>query len=228
MQYTPVCKESPLAPVRLKKDGSCFVWEVVRCPYCERMHHHGAGQIGGKHALGLLGGRQAHCHPQFHVPREELEHLPLWCGDAEYRLVAIEGKPSKHELDEHFPVVSGEWSALHVSNWRALPGYPLPDWWREQARPKATDRQPFSPEMKDQVWLKTNGHCSYCGIPLLPFTNFTIDHVQPVSRGGTDAFVNLTPCCKTCNARKNALPIETFRERCGGGAFWIEQNGGSL
>jgi len=89
-------------------------------------------------------------------------------------------------------------------------------------------RHPFSPELKDQVWLKTNGHCSYCGLPLLPFTNFTIDHVHPVVDGGTDDFGNLVPCCKTCNSRKHAMPVETFRMRCGGGLFWIERNGGTL
>lgn len=89
-----------------------------------------------------------------------------------------------------------------------------------------TKRLPFSPELKDQVWLKSNGHCSYCGLPLLPFTNFTIDHVHPVSDGGTNEFANLVPCCKNCNSRKHAMPVETFRIRCGGGLFWIEKNGG--
>ena len=37
----------------------------------------------------------------------------------------------------------------------------------------------------------------------------TMDHVIPVSRGGTSERFNIVPCCKECNSKKkNLLPAE--------------------
>lgn len=47
--------------------------------------------------------------------------------------------------------------------------------------------------------------CAYCGRP----GRLTIDHVQPRSRGGTDAWENLLPACEDCNQSKgNRTPAE--------------------
>lgn len=48
--------------------------------------------------------------------------------------------------------------------------------------------------------------CVYCGCPA-----FTIDHVMPISRGGTWDLANLVPSCKDCNGLKgSAKPLEFF------------------
>lgn len=53
--------------------------------------------------------------------------------------------------------------------------------------------------------LRDGPVCFYCGRPTgtgLPFSRLTIDHVLPLSKGGTDALDNLVLACKICNYRK--------------------------
>ena len=52
--------------------------------------------------------------------------------------------------------------------------------------------------------------CVYCAIALTPDTA-TIDHVIPLSRGGTHAPANLVVACHACNQLKgDALPLKFF------------------
>ena len=62
----------------------------------------------------------------------------------------------------------------------------------------------FSSATKQTVWNKTDGHCYYCGDQLKPWETFSIDHVIPKSKGGTDELDNLVPSCRRCNSRKGA------------------------
>lgn len=65
--------------------------------------------------------------------------------------------------------------------------------------------------IRSEVWLKTHGECWYCGEGMNPFQDFTIDHIVPLSRGGTNAVVNLVPACRSCNAQKGSKTIEEYR-----------------
>ena len=57
--------------------------------------------------------------------------------------------------------------------------------------------------------------CYLCGSTLvrykswqlrsLPDNAYTVDHIQPISRGGTDSPKNLAPCCNKCNRSKDNL-----------------------
>ena len=62
--------------------------------------------------------------------------------------------------------------------------------------------------------------CTYCGHPA-----DTVDHVIPRAWGGTDDTDNLVPACKSCNSRKNVLPLEVWtlsgRER----TAWLKERG---
>ena len=53
--------------------------------------------------------------------------------------------------------------------------------------------------------------CAYCGRP----RSGGIDHIVPVSDGGTDALDNLTGACASCNSGKSAKPLlEYLLYRC--------------
>lgn len=71
------------------------------------------------------------------------------------------------------------------------------------SRPNARRRQ----KMVRALLVRDGGECAYCGRPFgtgLPFSRPTIDHVVPVSRGGTNALTNLVLACKPCNYAKDA------------------------
>jgi 5-methylcytosine-specific restriction endonuclease McrA len=52
------------------------------------------------------------------------------------------------------------------------------------------------------VWDACGGRCHYCETPLHPFRTFTVDHVIPRCRGGTNALSNLVGACPSCNGEK--------------------------
>lgn len=59
------------------------------------------------------------------------------------------------------------------------------------------------------IWNKTHGKCGYCGIKLRengPNKEdpdiFTLDHIIPLSKGGTKDIKNLLGACKKCNNLK--------------------------
>lgn len=54
--------------------------------------------------------------------------------------------------------------------------------------------------------------CPYCGVPLTPGAA-TLDHMDPLSRGGLHGISNVITCCNPCNARKRDRPFaEWLRE----------------
>lgn len=59
---------------------------------------------------------------------------------------------------------------------------------------------------------RTGFKCFYCGDFIKPKT-WHIDHVQPLSKGGLNVSLNITPSCKPCNLMKGALPLSQFLDR---------------
>ena len=50
--------------------------------------------------------------------------------------------------------------------------------------------------------------CAYCG-GRFPFDELTREHIRPVSRGGSDTWMNCITACRACNGRKgNRMPEE--------------------
>jgi hypothetical protein len=47
--------------------------------------------------------------------------------------------------------------------------------------------------------------CAYCGGDAV-----TLDHLEPISRGGGSSWDNLTATCNACNAGKHALSLLAF------------------
>lgn len=57
----------------------------------------------------------------------------------------------------------------------------------------------------------TDGDCAYCGIKL--GSDWHVDHVVPVSKGGPDSFENYVPSCPSCNVSKNGTHVVKFIKR---------------
>jgi hypothetical protein len=52
-------------------------------------------------------------------------------------------------------------------------------------------------------------------VDFIDFGDATVDHIIPVSMGGTDEIENLVPCCRVCNSKKgnrNFLTVEMRSE----------------
>lgn len=78
-----------------------------------------------------------------------------------------------------------------------------------------TEHNLISPHIKRQIHDRQNGLCAYCGRHR-NIKYMTVDHIIPLSKGGTDDISNLQCTCKMCNRLKdNMLPHEfTAFVRC--------------
>lgn len=61
-------------------------------------------------------------------------------------------------------------------------------------------------ENRLKVFERDNYICKYCQKQLTRFTA-TLDHVQPVSKGGDNSFDNLITACLHCNSRRGNRPV---------------------
>ena len=57
-------------------------------------------------------------------------------------------------------------------------------------------------ENRSKVYERESYKCQYCDKQLTRFTA-TLDHVQPIAKGGDNSFDNLVTACRECNSRKN-------------------------
>lgn len=70
-------------------------------------------------------------------------------------------------------------------------------------------RQAGTPlDLTEDQWLRVLEHfdykCAYCDKDIRDF--YTIDHVVPLSRGGTHTISNVVPACLSCNGKKGNGP----------------------
>jgi hypothetical protein len=63
-------------------------------------------------------------------------------------------------------------------------------------------------ELRSVTFAEFGERCTYCGTTSGPFA---LDHVVPVSRGGSNHYANLTPACVPCNASKGSRTLEEWR-----------------
>lgn len=78
----------------------------------------------------------------------------------------------------------------------------------QNQKPKQDNRKNISRRVREFVF-KRDGHvCSYCGDEEGPFH---LDHINPVSRGGSNKPDNLTVACVPCNLSKGAKTPDEWR-----------------
>ena len=87
--------------------------------------------------------------------------------------------------------------------------------------PRRTDMGLLPPYQthKHTLYGIQEGICAGCEV-LFPFRNFTVDHIVPKARGGTDHIENLQMLCNACNSVKGTKTQAEFlaalRSRVGG------------
>lgn len=75
--------------------------------------------------------------------------------------------------------------------------------------PEKTKRVLFSEKKRIDVYSKNKGCCSICGEFVRP-DEFTIDHIVPLSKGGSNDISNLQCCCRRCNELKANMQKDDF------------------
>lgn len=59
---------------------------------------------------------------------------------------------------------------------------------------------------RQNVYLRDNFTCQYCGTKPTNTSDLTFDHVLPKSLGGTTDWLNVTTACRKCNSDKGNNP----------------------
>lgn len=62
---------------------------------------------------------------------------------------------------------------------------------------------------RSAVFARDGLLCSYCSKPLL-ISEATLDHVEPLARGGRNHPSNMVVACNTCNNRKGCLTLTEY------------------
>jgi 5-methylcytosine-specific restriction endonuclease McrA len=92
-------------------------------------------------------------------------------------------------LERHF-----DWSLLSSS--REPP--------RSRTTSAAEERAKLTPSLRYDVLLRDDFRCRACGFSVESGAHLHIDHIKPVSKGGTTEIHNLQALCSTCNLGKGS------------------------
>ena len=76
----------------------------------------------------------------------------------------------------------------------------------KRARPKFSDRE------KDALYKEQGGKCKGCGKKFSK-ENLTVDHIVPLSKGGSERLNNLQALCGHCNSVKGDGTMAQLRKR---------------
>ena len=57
--------------------------------------------------------------------------------------------------------------------------------------------------------LNSRNDCLYCGA-ILDKENRSLDHLEPLSKGGLHSTANLVVCCRTCNIKKRDTTFNSW------------------
>lgn len=79
-------------------------------------------------------------------------------------------------------------------------GIPRPEDWPRVAWPAKRNGRRVAIPRKVRQRVLSRGRCGECDSP----ENLEVDHIVPVSRGGTNEESNLQPLCRSCNSTKRA------------------------
>lgn len=72
---------------------------------------------------------------------------------------------------------------------------------RNWLTPKAK-RKPMKPSLRFEIFKRDDYRCQMCGVTAKDGAKLEIDHIHPVSKGGSNNTSNLQVLCRDCNAGK--------------------------
>lgn len=78
---------------------------------------------------------------------------------------------------------------------------------RRRARLRNAPVNDFTARQWRELKALYRGRCAYCG----QRRRLTIDHVQPLSKGGSHTMSNIVPACQSCNSSKGDRAAPTFQ-----------------
>lgn len=87
--------------------------------------------------------------------------------------------------------------------------FPLELSTKEGTKSKSSNRKSISPRVRFEVLRRNKFCCSYCGKAAVDGYRLVIDHIKPVSKGGTNDIDNLTASCDDCNSGKGTADIDS-------------------
>jgi 5-methylcytosine-specific restriction endonuclease McrA len=116
-----------------------------------------------------------------------------WANDREYRERKNDQKretnQAKYNVDPVFTEKHKRWGLLHAHKRRAI-------------------QHGLSEHHTEAEWIalckKYNDRCVCCGKK----TKLTLDHVVPLSLGGSDTIENIQPLCGSCNSKKHTKIVD--------------------
>lgn len=94
------------------------------------------------------------------------------------------------------------------TNARANERYATDAEYRELLLIQARIHRPTGGPRRIDIYDRDGGRCTYCHDALARTGTWHIDHIHPVSLGGTADPANLALACARCNLRKGARPLE--------------------
>ena len=73
-------------------------------------------------------------------------------------------------------------------------------------------RRRFEPAERKVIYAKSKGRCVLCG-RFMGVDEFTVDHIIPLSKGGTNDLDNMQATCRVCNSIKQDILPRDFMEK---------------
>lgn len=137
---------------------------------------------------------------------------------------ARDNKPKARAKHQRWYARNKEKGALATRRWQAENPGVIQDWRdrnKDKVRSYVRNRRaklraaPGTHSDMDiqQLWRVQRGRCAYCKTDLVG--GFHVDHIHPVSRGGSNWPANLQLCCDPCNRRKGARDPAEFARAMG-------------
>jgi hypothetical protein len=189
-----------------------------RAEYARQRGDRDCAYVPQHERLNIAAAKRAARAEQRSKPKSQRAFKP-WVGSKEWLRTA-----SAEKIEEYRTKCKAKWRARYESN-------PLAERMRarqyKHANPEAVARHGST--RQSRVAIQSDGSltadivrqlfdaacsCPYC-LCELDDADKSLDHIEPVSRGGVHGVSNVVICCLGCNLKKQAKPIDVWLAEIG-------------